>query len=179
MTTDPGVRKRGGAGLIRSEVIKKLDLLKYGDMHVYFTSYVYMLYNECMVIMDYVLVLVLFSHSINNTVCTLMLSNYYSGMYQCAYMYMYIYKLFLCTHIHYTVYMFMYVNRKEVTDLEEQVSSAYKDYKSSVNEEGGKGLAVLPLVPINNSFTLNREESWYTLIIELQVNLGKTWDNWR
>ena len=32
------------------------------------------------------------------------------------------------------------------------------------------GVSALPLIPVNDQFTLNKDEAWYTLSIETQVN---------
>ena len=39
-------------------------------------------------------------------------------------------------------------------------------------EEGAPtgGVSALPLLPVNDQFTLNKDEAWYTLSIETQVN---------
>ena len=31
------------------------------------------------------------------------------------------------------------------------------------------GVSALPLIPVNDQFTLNKDEAWYTLSIETQV----------
>uniref|UniRef100_A0A1X7SYL7 BBS7 GAE domain-containing protein n=1 Tax=Amphimedon queenslandica TaxID=400682 RepID=A0A1X7SYL7_AMPQE len=63
----------------------------------------------------------------------------------------------------------------EVKSLEDKVSSAYVKYQSIMKGggEGGPsgGVSALPLLPVNDQFTLNKDEAWYTLSIETQVPL--------
>ncbi|XP_019862996.1 PREDICTED: Bardet-Biedl syndrome 7 protein homolog [Amphimedon queenslandica] len=65
--------------------------------------------------------------------------------------------------------------KNEVKSLEDKVSSAYVKYQSIMKGggEGGPsgGVSALPLLPVNDQFTLNKDEAWYTLSIETQVPL--------
>ena len=64
--------------------------------------------------------------------------------------------------------------------LEDKVSSAYVKYQSAMKGGGGaeggasegSGLSALPLLPVNDQFTLNKDEAWYTLILETQVSIN-------
>lgn len=74
----------------------------------------------------------------------------------------------------------MHMCRNEVKSLEDKVSSAYVKYQSAMKGGGGaeggasegSGLSALPLLPVNDQFTLNKDEAWYTLILETQVSIN-------
>ena len=109
-----------------------------------------------------------------------------------SYMYIYCKKLFaqqqvncidfaMYTHCMYVAYtctiqclnlsivVHLCMSRLEVSELESKLTVARKEYQSFVTEDGSTAVSALPEFAINDSFTLNQDEAWYTLTIETRV----------
>ena len=56
-----------------------------------------------------------------------------------------------------------------MSELESKLTVARKEYQSFIAEDGSTALSALPEFAINDSFTLNQDEAWYTLTIETRV----------
>ena len=54
--------------------------------------------------------------------------------------------------------------------MESEVTHAHDQYYSMVKQGDETKLSALPQFPINDQFSLNQDEAWYTLAIETQVS---------
>lgn len=59
----------------------------------------------------------------------------------------------------------------EISQMESEVTHAHDQYYSMVKQGDDTKLSALPQFPINDQFSLNQDEAWYTLAIETQVPL--------
>ena len=53
--------------------------------------------------------------------------------------------------------------------MESQLDIARNDYKSLIKQGETTTMSALPEFSVNDSFTLNQDEAWYSLAIETQV----------
>ena len=86
-----------------------------------------------------------------------------SYAYTCTIQYAFTYIVCLSIVVH------LCMSRLEVSELESKLTVARKEYQSFVTEDGSTAVSALPEFAINDSFTLNQDEAWYTLTIETRV----------
>ena len=53
--------------------------------------------------------------------------------------------------------------------MESQLDVARHEYQSLVKQSNSSVVSALPEFSVNDSFTLNHDEAWYSLAIETQV----------
>ena len=60
--------------------------------------------------------------------------------------------------------------RQEVESLETKVLQSRERYQEAIKSTtDSHAVSALPLFPINDKFSLNQDEAWYTLAIEIQA----------